>query len=623
MSKGSGTLFFDIETHEAKKLYSMPPEQFVRLIGYAWGSGEVVITTNLDELREQILKARWVIGHNINDFDLRAVFGVESDIPMMLADEGRVYDTWTHAALVNPAPFRYTNRFGKPARATKPDEAKKWFGLDEQAFQLGVPGKTHSLVDLAVEFGVGSNKEEKKISGFGMIPIDDPRYVEYLIGDVKASRAVAKELLKLGPLNKYALREQRIESRKATISSNGFRVNVAKATKRSEFLRVQREEIMGMLVEKYNFPTTGKKPWVSKEGKLALLKALKDHGIDEGSRPHWPRTDKGGALQLGGKVILQLVEDTDEETQKLGAAIAQLMGQRSLADLALKTMHPDGFTHPEITMLQRSGRWSTTEPGLTVWTSRGPNAVEKEYFDPDVDDDVLLEIDASNADARIVGWCSGDEAFNERFLPGADGHLINAQAAWGKDVVGTNKKDPVTAEYRYKAKALGHGWSYGGGYKTLAREAKLPEKDAKQFCEGMAARYVRVIAWQDAVRRQARATGYVTNWWGRRMPVEKNREYTQAPALMGQSGTRELMCDALLKMPYNVIRRVKAQIHDALVFSVPRSKFEVCRDYLVKLMTVTLPAPPGGVEMHFPMEAGPAGENWYLSDHANLEQAAA
>jgi DNA polymerase-1 len=107
------------------------------------------------------------------------------------------------------------------------------------------------------------------------------------------------------------------------------------------------------------------------------------------------------------------------------------------------------------------------------------------------------------------------------------------------------------------------------------------------------------------------------------MPVEKGREYTQAPALMGQSGTRELMCDALLKMPYNVIRKVKAQIHDALVFSVPRRKFEACRDYLVKLMTVTLPAPPGGVVMDFPMEAGPAGANWYLSDHANLEQAAA
>jgi DNA polymerase-1 len=42
---------------------------------------------------------------------------------------------------------------------------KKWFSLDEQAHQLGVPGKTHDLKALAKEFG-----------GFGSIPVDDPRF---------------------------------------------------------------------------------------------------------------------------------------------------------------------------------------------------------------------------------------------------------------------------------------------------------------------------------------------------------------------------------------------------------------------------------------------------------------
>src|SRR5206468_7412527 len=102
---------------------------------------------------------------------------------------------------------------------------------------------------------------------------------------------------------------------------------------------------------------------------------------------------------------------------------------------------------------------STTNPGLTVWTSRGDGAVEKAYFVPDNDDEVLLEIDYSNADARVVAALSGDRKFAERFEPGADGHLINAWSAWGKDVVGTDKEDPVTADYRYKAKALGHGWN--------------------------------------------------------------------------------------------------------------------------------------------------------------------
>lgn len=611
-----GTLVFDVETHESSKLYSLPPEEFVRLIGYAWDDGEVVITTSLLELKQQMKKARWIIGHNIHDFDMRAVFGVKSNVPMQLADEGRLYDTWTHAVLVNPAPYKYINRFGKEALADKPEKMLKWFSLNEQAHQLGVTGKLFELKELAIEFGEGKTKAEKALDGYGKIPVDDERYIEYLKADVRASRAIAKKLMAKGPLDAYALREQRIDSRKACIMSNGVRVDIAKATARRDELKGKRDQIMDWLVKEFGFPTEGKQPWRSKVGKAAVVAALASKGVNEGNRPMWKRSNKTAEVSLGGEVLLEITAGT--EAEELGLALAQLMGQRSLSQLTLDSVYPDGFVHPEITMLQRSGRWSTTKPGLTVWTSHGPNAIEKEYYLPDSDDHVLLEIDASNADARVVAWYSGDEAFAKRFEPGQDGHMINAWAAWGKDVVGTDKKDPKTAAWRQKAKPLGHGWSYGGGYKTLSAQTGTPEAEAKQFCEGMKKAFKKIIAWQDSVRQYARYHGYVINRWGRKMFVEKGREYTQAPALMGQSGTREIMCDALLAMPHHVVRTVKAQIHDALLFSVPKAKFEACRDYLVKLMTCELEAPPGGLRMDFPMEAGPAGDSWWSSDHNNL-----
>jgi len=615
-----GTLVFDIETHSRHLMYVLPPEEFVRLIGYSWDDGEVVVTTDLNELKQQIYKARWIVGHNIHDFDLRAVFGTKSNVPMQLADEGRVYDCWTHAVLVNPAPYKYTNRFGKSAMANTPEKMLKWFSLDEQAYQLGVPGKLMSLKELAIEFGEGRTKTEQAADGFGKIPVDDERYVEYLKQDVRASSHVAKALLARGPLDSYALREQRIDSRKAAISSNGVRVDVAKATARRDELKGKRDEILEWLVREHEFPTEGKQPWRSKPGKEAVIRALASKGVHEGNRPLWKRSDKTGDLSLGGEVLLSVTKGT--EAEELGTALAQLMGQRSLSQLTLDSMYPDGFVHPEITMLQRSGRWSTTKPGLTVWTSRGPNAVEKEYYLPDSDDHALLEIDLSNADARVVAWYSGDEVFAERFKPGMDGHLMNAWAAWGQDVVGTDKHNPVTANFRYKSKALGHGWSYGGGYKTLAAQSGLPEPESKQFCDGMAKRYKKIIAWQKSVRAFAHEHGFVVNRWGRKMFVEKGREYTQAPALMGQSGTREIICDALLAMPHHVVRTVKMQVHDAMVFSVPKAKFEACKDYLVKLMTFELKAPSSmGMPMDFPAEAGPAGANWFLSDHANLQPA--
>lgn len=606
-------LTFDIETHSRRLMYKMPPKEFVRLIGYAWDDGPVTITTDLEELKERIAEARWIVGHNIHDFDLRAVYGYMNDTPMILADQGRVYDTWTHAVLVHPAPSEYVNRYGKGALAQKPEQMKAWFSLDEQAYQLGVVGKTADLKALAYKWGDPSikGKNDRIDDGFGKIPVDDDEYVRYLIGDVEASRAVAKALLARGPLNSYALREQRIESRKACISSNGLRVDIEGANDRREELAEKKEELMALLVSKYNFPTEGKQPWSSAAGKAAIIKALADMGVTDGTRPNWPRTP-GGARQLGGDVLKELTKGT--EAEEFGEALAMLKGQRSLAELALESMYSDEMVHPEITMLQRSGRWSTTKPGLTVWTSRGDGAVEKSYFIPDEDDQVLIEIDLSNADARAVAALSGDLKYAERFEPGADGHLINAWAAWGKDVVGTDKKNPVTAAYRQKAKVPGHGWGYKIGPKKLSLQTGMPLHEAREFLQNMNKAFQGVVNWQKRATNYALEHGYVMNPWGRKMWIESGREYTQAPALLGQSATREIVCDALLAMPYRAVRRCKAQIHDALVFSVPRANWEEWRDYLLSKIESFMD-PPGGQRIEFPAGCGPAGENWMEAAH--------
>lgn len=612
MGKVSGTLVFDIESHSANRLYDMPTDEFTRLIGYNWvGQDDVVLTTSRQELIDQILKARWIVGHNIHYFDLKAVFGPDSDIPLELAMEGRVLDTWTHAVLVHPAPLSYTDRNGKAARAEKPEQLMKWFGLDEQAHQLGVAGKTGDLRAMARKWGPDHLKGEERIEeGFGLIPVDDEEYREYLRGDVIASRGVARELLKLGPMDEYALREQEIAARAAIISSNGFRVDRERAEARVAELKEARERIMAGLVEKHDFPTEGKQPWRQNKGKEAILSALKAGGVDPTKIRSWPRT-KAGELSLGGKVLAEYTKGTPVED--LGQALAELMGQRSLAELALESTHKDGFVHPSITMLQKSGRWSTTKPGLTVWTARGEGAVEKEYFLPDNDDEVLLEIDLSNADARMVCAMSGDTKYAKRFEPGQDGHLLNAIAAWGYDVVMEN--EATKKKYRQMAKPLGHGWNYGGGPKKLSLESGVPLEDSETFCKGMNDEYKVLVGWQNQVRRFAMRFGYVINDWGRKMKVDKGREYTQAPALMGQSGTREMVCDILLDLPVHILRRVKAQIHDALVFSVPKDRFEPCRDYLIELATRSFKPKRGGLLIDFPCDAGPPGSNWYEAGH--------
>src|SRR5690606_6984792 len=142
--------------------------------------------------------ARWVVGHNLS-FDILALFGHKSDVFLQLADEGRLLDTFVLAPLVFPAPYEYVNRFGKRALADGPEKMRKWFKLDELAYQLGTSRKTPDLGDLA-----------KGVGGFEGIPVDDPRPVEYLNGEVLAPEEVAQKLLAIEGLTPYHLREHGI-----------------------------------------------------------------------------------------------------------------------------------------------------------------------------------------------------------------------------------------------------------------------------------------------------------------------------------------------------------------------------------------------------------------------------
>lgn len=54
----------------------MEPREFFRLGQYGWGrDGDIVLTTDYDEMVEVVRSARLVIGHNIHSFDLTALFG--------------------------------------------------------------------------------------------------------------------------------------------------------------------------------------------------------------------------------------------------------------------------------------------------------------------------------------------------------------------------------------------------------------------------------------------------------------------------------------------------------------------------------------------------------------------
>lgn len=427
-----GYLFFDIEAHNAGKQYGMTPREYVRLFQYAWDDGPVNTTTDYDEMISIVESARYLIAHNGISYDLSVLYGVDSMRPLELAIQRKVVDTFVLASLVNPAPYSYTNHLGRTVYdAAKPERAKAWLSLQEQAHQLGVPGKLGNLKDLAKKYN--PPKTPVRELDYSLIPLDDEDFLAYAVQDVVAVRNVYHALLRMMKSQdypgEYVWREMLVWSINAQITRNGVLVDTVEAQRRVDELTVERDRIMDWLTAEFGMPTGSKQPWKTNEGKEAILRAFESFGIVPDGNDSWDRTE-GGAPSFSGDTMIAISEGTDAEA--LGRAVATLQGQRSLAQLALDTTYEDGRVHPEISCLQRSGRSSVSLPGLTVWTARGPNAVEKRYFLADPGD-VMVEMDFSAADARAVAAVSGDPEFAKRFEPGVDSHDLTGEIIFGPD----------------------------------------------------------------------------------------------------------------------------------------------------------------------------------------------
>lgn len=599
---GKNILWFDTEAHSVDDRWRMDPRDYTRLFQYSWNEDpEVQLTTDYDEMIELIESAEVSIAQQGHGFDWSVLYGKDSYRPLELALEGRLFDPKVFASVNFPAPPWYITRKGHYQKdASKPGNAVHgWFSLDNLAYQFGVPGKEGDLKALADEFG-----------GFGAIPLDDPRFTAYARQDVHTLRENTSAMLQFAAPDEYDWREQLKVAINAQVARNGIRVHKTNARKRVAELAVRKDQLLSQLVRDYGFPTEGKAPWSSKLGREAIVKILQDGGVDP-TQESWPQGKTGPSL--GGPVLTEYLEGTT--LAETGERLAELSGQRPLAQQALTYVQPDGKVHPEYETFQRSGRTSVTKPGMTTWGNREERLrVEKEYFIPDTPGQDLFEYDFAQADARIVAAYSGDANYAELFAEGADMHEIRARAIFGGDVY-----DSDVAKYRQDVKPINHGSNYGLGKIKLAAKIGVSVARAKEMLDADAAFYCDVTSWKKRVYEWALRHHSITNDWGRWMPVDHGREYTQTPALQGQSGTAEIMFDALIRMLKYDIRLIlwlKLTVHDALVFSIPRKEQKWATVKIPELMyTVWEPRDGSGQPIEFKVTGGTPGKTWAQASH--------
>jgi P4 family phage/plasmid primase-like protien len=542
-SAGATRLAFDLET-TGKDLWSRGPD-FVRIAGIRCDGGDVTCASDIAYVVELIRRSRMIIGHNIMGFDLLALARYHGLDIFELAARGAIRDTLILASLADPPEAHMTGK------------VERRYGLDHLGTELLGEGKHGDLKKLAKEFG-----------GYDLIPLDDPRFLEYISGDVVVTDRLAEVL----PWTPYAEREHRIAAIAAQISLNGFRVDVPALCKRRDHIREIRASRVTELQERYGLPThtkDGKKeaaaPQNMEAGREAIRKAFEALGA-----PLMPKTTTGmpaTSVTAMDKMIRHYGHLAG--VTELATTVKELAGQRVIYE-TIDEHRVDDRVHPSISFRQSSGRWSVTKPGLTVMGKNGDRVYEREVFLSEPGE-VLLAFDLSQVDARAVAALSQDLEYMKLFEPGRDSHTEVALRVFGD------------AGMRDKAKIIGHGWNYGMGIDGMVRNGV--ERDlAEQFDREMKISFPRLNQWKTEVRRQAEASELLDNGFGRKMRPDPVRAWTQAPALMGQGCARDIMMTGLMQLPREVLPMLRAQVHDEIVLSVPADAVEDVKDAVLEAL---------------------------------------
>jgi len=327
------------------------------------------------------------------------------------------------------------------------------------------------------------------------------------------------------------------------------------------------------------------------------------------------KSGKTGALSTGADVL----EDLAEEGHELPARI---LDWRFVSKL--KATYTDAlptYVNPETGRVHTSfqiagattGRLASIEPNLQnipIRTEEGRRIREAFVAGPGRK---LVSLDYSQIELRILAHVADIPALKQAFRDGIDIHSMTASQMFG---VPLDKMDPET---RRRAKAINFGVIYGISAFGLARNLRIPREEAAAFIARYFERFPEIRAYMDRTVAEAKAHGFITTLFGRRVHVPgiklsgpaqagARRQAINAPI---QGAAADIIRRAMIRMP-TAIRdlpvRMLLQVHDELVFEAEESAVE---PLIAAARTVMSAAPEPAVKLSVPLvvEAG-SGESW-------------
>ncbi|MDE0533797.1 MAG: DNA polymerase I [Albidovulum sp.] len=324
---------------------------------------------------------------------------------------------------------------------------------------------------------------------------------------------------------------------------------------------------------------------------------------------------KTGAYATGADILGDLASE-GHEISGLVLDWRQLSKLKSTYTDALQAhIHPEtGRVHTSYSIAgANTGRLASTDPNLQnipVRTEEGRRI--REAFIPD-DGCVLLSLDYSQIELRILAHAAKLESLRQAFVEGQDIHALTASQMFGVPV---ENMDPMV---RRRAKAINFGVIYGISAFGLARNLRIPRSEAKEFIDRYFERFPGIRAYMKDTVEFGKRNGYVETLFGRRIHTPMinsggphgafaKRAAINAPI---QGSAADVIRRAMIRIPKAIAglpAKMLLQVHDELLFEVEESAVEDTVDAVRDVMeTASLPA----VEFFSPLvvESG-SGRNW-------------
>ncbi|MDO5509063.1 MAG: DNA polymerase I [Weeksellaceae bacterium] len=259
-----------------------------------------------------------------------------------------------------------------------------------------------------------------------------------------------------------------------------------------------------------------------------------------------------------------------------------------------------------------TGRLASSNPNLQnipIRTERG-REVRKAFIAKDTDH-VLLAADYSQIELRLIAGLSQDPAMLESFQQNQDIH--SATAARVFDI----PQADVTREQRSQAKTVNFGIIYGVSAFGLSEQAGISRAEAKDLIDAYYATYPTLRDYMQNQVALARKQGYVETILGRRRYLrdinsanhvvrsQAERNAINAPI---QGSAADIIKVAMIhiqqKLKDQFQTKMLLQVHDELVFEVPKGELSTVQPLIVDTMQTAVP-----FNVPLVVEAG-VGNNW-------------